>query len=99
MAITKAEEFITELINNSDFQVEVLEKIKETAGSLDALIGTKDEKVVMQYAVPAANQLGYECTGDELKVAFDTVSKKAGAFKMIGFATNMLSNAKKVNEE
>lgn len=98
MSAKNAEEFITKLINDSKFQVEALKVVKAAVGSLDSLLGTKDEKEILKAALPAANEMGYECTAEELRNAFDTVTKKAGPFKMIGFAASMMKNAKKVNE-
>ena len=98
MSVTKAEEFVRELIDNQDFQIETLTIIKNMIGSFDNLMDTMDENDFLALALPAANQLGYECTSEELANAFVTVSKEAGEFKIIGFQKSLRNNVKKVNE-
>lgn len=98
MSAVKAEAFIQELIDNEDFQIETLTLIKNMIGTFDGLKGTMNEDDVITLALPAANQLGYECTNEELAQAYITVSKKMGKFKMLGFKTGLIKNAMKVND-
>ena len=98
MALDKAEAFIKKFVAEKAFQEQALKIVKKNGTDLEAMVGRKDPNEIMKAALPAAKELGYECSESELKTAFNNATKKMNPIQLLGLVGTLTETAKRVNK-